>query len=76
MARVYLYKNDKVNALKNAREVMLSNQYSWVKKAQVATTTRESRDGIFLPECIFMLNNTGLKKNWQKHTWKKVKTIL
>ena len=62
MARVYLYKNDKVNALKNAREVMLSNQYSWVKKAQVATTTRESRDGIFLPECIFMLNNTGLKK--------------
>ena len=50
MARVYLYKNDKVNALKNAREVMLSNQYSWVKKAQVATTTRESRDGIFLPE--------------------------
>lgn len=61
MARVYLYKNDKANALKNAQEVIRSNQYPWVKKGQVATTTRNSRDGIFLPECILMLNNTKLK---------------
>ena len=61
MARIYLYKNDKVNALKNAREVIESNKYPWVDKGNVATTTRESRDGIFLPECILMLNNTKLK---------------
>lgn len=61
MARVCLYKNDKANALKNAREVILANKYPWVQKGQVATTTRESRDGIFLPECIFILNNTKLK---------------
>lgn len=61
MARVYLYKNDKVNALENATKVILSNKYPWVEKGQVATTTRNSRDGIFLPECIFMLNNTKLK---------------
>ncbi len=60
MARVYLYKNDKVNALKNAREVMLSEKYPWVSKGAVATTDRKNRDGIFLPECIWMLNNTKL----------------
>ena len=61
MARVYLYKNDKVNALKNATEVILSHKYPWVEKGQVATTTRDNRDGIFLTECILMLNNTRLE---------------
>ena len=67
LARVYLYKNDKVNALKNATEVILSHKYPWVEKSQVATTTRESRDGIFLPECIFMLNNTKLETITEKY---------
>ena len=61
LARVYLYKNDKVNALKNAREVILSEKYPWVSKGAVATSDRKDRDGIFLPECIWMLNNTRLK---------------
>ena len=61
MARVYLYKNDKVNALKNATEVILSHKYPWVERGQVATTTRDNRDGIFLTECILMLNNTRLE---------------
>ncbi|MDE5612028.1 MAG: RagB/SusD family nutrient uptake outer membrane protein, partial [Odoribacter sp.] len=67
LARVYLYKNDKVNALKNATVVILSHKYPWVGKSQVATTTRESRDGIFLPECIFMLNNTKLETITEKY---------
>ena len=61
LARVYLYKNDKVNALKNAQEVILSGKYTWVNKGVVATTDRKNRDGIFLSECIWMLNNTKLK---------------
>ena len=61
MARVYLYKNDKVNALKNAQEVILSKKYPWVSKGAVVTTDRKDRDGIFLPECIWMLHNTRLK---------------
>lgn len=61
MARVYLYKNDKVNALKNATEVILSHKYPWVSKGAVVTSDRKDRDGIFLPECIWMLNNTRLK---------------
>lgn len=61
LARVYLYKNDKVNALKNAQEVILSGKYTWVNKGVVATSDRKNRDGIFLSECIWMLNNTKLK---------------
>ncbi len=61
MARVYLYKNDKVNALKNAQEVILSEKYPWTSKGAVATPDRKDRDGIFSPECIWMLNNTQLK---------------
>ena len=61
MARIYLYKNDKTNALANALEVIDSKKYPWVAEANVTTSDRESRDGIFLPECIFMLNNTKLK---------------
>ena len=61
LARVYLYKNDKVNALKNAQEVILSGKYTWVNKGVVATTDRKNRDGIFLSECIWTLNNTKLK---------------
>lgn len=62
LARVYLYKNDKGNALKNAREVMESGKFPWVEQNKVSTNTREERDGIFKTECIFMLNNTMLKK--------------
>ena len=36
-------------------------KYPWVEKGQVATTTRDNRDGIFLTECILMLNNTRLE---------------
>lgn len=61
MARIYLYKNDKTNALANALEVIDSKKYLWVAEEKVTTSDRESRDGIFLPECIFMLNNTKLK---------------
>ena len=61
LARAYLYKNDKANALKYAREIIDSNKFPWVVSSNVTTNTRSSRDGIFKSECIFMLNNTRLK---------------
>ncbi|MDE7374137.1 MAG: RagB/SusD family nutrient uptake outer membrane protein, partial [Odoribacter sp.] len=47
--------------------VILSRKYPWIEKSQVATSTRESRDGLFLPECIFMLNNTKLETITEKY---------
>ena len=67
MARAYLYKNDKANALRYAREVIESNKYPWVVSSNVTTNTRETRDGIFKTECIFMLNNTRLKSLTERY---------
>lgn len=61
MARIYLYKNDRSKALENALEVINSKRFPWVDRSNVVTSSRDSRDGIFLPECILMLNNTKLK---------------
>ena len=55
-----MYKNDKTNALKYAQEVIDSKKYPWVSSGSVATSDRNSRDGIFMPECIWMLNNGKL----------------
>ena len=60
LARVYLYRNDKVNALKNAVEVIHAQKFPWVDRGNVTTTERKNRDGIFVTEAIFMLNNTLL----------------
>ena len=60
MARICMYKNDKTNALKYAQEVIDSKKYPWVSSGSVATSDRNSRDGIFMPECIWMLNNGKL----------------
>lgn len=60
MARICMYKNDKVNALKYAQEVINSKKYPWVSSSSVTTSDRNSRDGIFMSECIWMLNNSKL----------------
>lgn len=61
-ARVFLYKNDKLNALQCAKDVINSEKFPWVLENKVVTSTRDTRDGIFKSECIFILNNTDLKK--------------
>lgn len=60
LARVYLYKNDKANALKNAQEVIEAGKFPWVARELVTTSKRENRDGVFVSEGIFILNNTLL----------------
>ena len=52
--------NQKYTTLSHSSPVP-NDKYPWVEKGQVATTTRDNRDGIFLTECILMLNNTRLE---------------
>lgn len=61
LARAYLFKNDKTQALACAKEVIQSQQFPWVESGKVVTSIRDLRDGIFTSECIFMLNNTKLE---------------
>lgn len=60
LARVYLFQGDRANALLSAEHVIASNQFPWVAQDQVTTATRESRDGTFVTEGVFVLNNTKL----------------
>lgn len=60
LARVYLYRGDKDKALTHASEVINVNKFPWVAQNSVTTTERKDRDGIFVTENIFMLNNTLL----------------
>lgn len=62
LARAYLYKNNKANAFKYAKEVIDANKFTWVSRESVTTPNRESRDGFFSKECIFLLNNLKLDK--------------
>lgn len=61
LARAYLFKNDKKNALACAREVIESAKFPWVSSVKVTTSKPETRDRIFMSECIFTLNNIRLK---------------
>lgn len=60
LARAYLFKNDRTNALKNALEVITSDIFPLVEREKVTTPTDKSRDRIFVTEGIFMLNNTKI----------------
>ena len=67
LARICLYKNDLTEALKNAVSVIESGKYHWITRDKISTTSREERDGIFIPEGIFILNNTALKELANKY---------
>lgn len=54
LARVYLYKNDKQNALLNAEEVITSKKFPWVKTVDFISVKPEEKDVILYPELIFM----------------------
>lgn len=66
LARVYLNQGNKAEALKNAQEVIKSGKFPWVERGKVTTTSRENRDGIFVTEAIFILNNTLLNDHVNK----------
>ncbi|WAC39002.1 RagB/SusD family nutrient uptake outer membrane protein [Pedobacter sp. SL55] len=53
LARVYLYKNDKVNSLSNAKEVIESLKFPWTLQADFFADDITQRDRIFYNELIF-----------------------
>jgi len=53
LARAYLYKNDKVNALANAEEVILSNKFPWTKDEDFLNADIKKKDRILYKELVF-----------------------
>lgn len=53
LARVYLYKNDKVNALANANEVIDSKKFPWTASADFINSDEALKDRINYKEMIF-----------------------
>lgn len=57
LARVYLYKNDKANALACAEEIIANEQrFAWVNQTQMGTANANDRNLIFTREHIFGLH--------------------
>lgn len=61
LARAYLYKGDKENALKNAQEIIDSKKYPWTPREEITVAEDKNRNRIFNSELIFALNNNKLK---------------
>lgn len=61
LARAYLYKGDKVNALKYAKEVIESGKFQWTKKADFVNSDDEKIDRIAYKEIIFGLYAPNMK---------------
>lgn len=53
LARVYLYKGDKANALANAMEVINSNKFPWTRQNDFLNPNDEKKDRILYRELLF-----------------------
>lgn len=63
LARLYLYKGDKANALKYATEVITSNHFKFINPGTLSVdATTDASDITFTPEHIFSLNVSNLKQ--------------
>lgn len=52
LARVYLYKQDLINSLSNAKEVIDAKKFPWAQQVDVFNTNKEQRDKLFYTELI------------------------
>ena len=68
LARVYLYKNDKANALINANEVIASNKFPWTSKTDFEAFDESKKDRILYKELVFGWYIPGMAKNI-KENW-------
>lgn len=63
LARVYLYKEDKANALKNALEVINSNKFPWTTQADFLAVEESKKDRILYKELVFGWYIPGSRKD-------------
>lgn len=72
LARVYLYKNDKINALANALEVINSKKFPWTTQSDFINVDISKQDLILYKELIFGWyipgEDSALVKRFQKGT--------
>lgn len=68
LARAYLYKNDKQNALLNANEVIASNKFPWTLKADFEAFDEAKKDRILYKELVFGWYIPAMAKDI-KDTW-------
>lgn len=62
LARLYLFKGDKTNALKYATDVINSGRFSFISPGTLSVdVTTDASDLTFTPEHIFSLSVSGLK---------------
>lgn len=59
-ARIYLYKNDKINAAVAAKKVIDSEKFTFITDAQISATT-DNRDRLFSNEQVFSLRVKNIK---------------
>ena len=63
LARLYLYKGDKVNALKYAQDVIKSGKFTFINPSLINTdATSTGSDMTFTNEHVFSIYTSGLKK--------------
>ncbi|WEK33808.1 MAG: RagB/SusD family nutrient uptake outer membrane protein [Candidatus Pseudobacter hemicellulosilyticus] len=62
MARVYLYRNDLLNAGLAADEVIASGKFSWITVDEVAVADESQRNRTFTPEQVFVLNTPRMSE--------------
>lgn len=65
LARIYLYKNDKVNALENALQVINSGKFPWTKNSDLLSVDDETRDRILYKELVFGWYIPALAANYK-----------
>ena len=64
LARVYLYKNDKINALDNALQVINSNKFPWTNNTDFLAVDDEAKDRILYKELVFGWYNRAMATNY------------
>ncbi|WP_207534196.1 RagB/SusD family nutrient uptake outer membrane protein [Desertivirga arenae] len=65
LARVYLYKNDKTNALNNALAVIQANRFPWTNPSDFNAFDESKKDRILYKELIFSWYIPQMKKEFQ-----------
>ncbi len=64
LARVYLYKNDKPNALACAEEIIENEKrFSWVAQSSIETANANDRNLLFIGEHVFGLHVSEMEDN-------------
>jgi hypothetical protein len=75
LARVYLYKNDKVSAMEYARLVINSNKFPWTAKEDFNADDDEKKDRVAYKEVLFGWDNSRRGGDLYTHFYENPTTL-